>query len=112
MVEPLRRRNRRAPWAAIALGALVAAGCGGSTLIATANGKKYATTPVSAGPLNLKALPFGDGYVSSTPKLGYVDSCITHFGAGGASVNGPWINSSAKTWNYRAKVAVNGTEKW
>jgi hypothetical protein len=45
--------------------------------------------------------------------VGYVDSCITHFGGiGGARVNGPWINASRHTWDYRTKLHVNGAVKW
>jgi hypothetical protein len=81
---------------------LLLAGCGGAAIIASAKGKSHATTPVAAGPLNLEALPLGDGYVSTEAKVGYVDSCITHFGGiGGSQVNGPWINTAAKTWNYK-----------
>ena len=73
----------------------------------------YATTPVSAGAINLKAVPLGDGYVSTTPKVGYVDSCVTSFGGiGGAMVDGPWIDTSARTWDATTKLAVNGAVKW
>lgn len=101
------------------LGALLAivvlAGCGGTAAAVTANssGAHYASTPTSKGPVNPAALPLGDGYVSSSPKVGYVDSCITHFsGTGGASVNGPWINESKKTWDLTTKIEVNGRIDW
>ena len=35
----------------------------------------YATTVTSSGPINAAAIPLGDGYLSTTPKVGYVDSC-------------------------------------
>jgi YHYH protein len=58
-------------------------------------------------------VPLGDGYVSTTPKVGYVDSCVTSFGGiGGAMVDGPWIDTSAKTWDETTKLAVNGVVKW
>ncbi len=58
-------------------------------------------------------MPLGDGYVSTTPKVGYVDSCVTSFGGiGGAMVDGPWIDASAKTWDETTKLAVNGAVKW
>jgi len=74
----------------------------------------YATTPTSAGAVDLKAVPLGDGYVGSTPKVGYVDSCVTSFNpnAGGSQVDGPWIDTTAKTWNYTTKLAVNGSVSW
>jgi hypothetical protein len=37
---------------------------------------------------------------------------VTHFGIGGSQVNGPWINTTAKTWNYATKIAVNGAIRW
>lgn len=73
----------------------------------------YATTPTSHGPINPRAVPLGDGYVSTAPRVGYVDSCITHFGGiGGSQVDGPWIDQTANTWNYDTKLAVNGAIKW
>jgi hypothetical protein len=91
------------------------AGCGGAAAIATgaSSTPHYATTPTSTGPVNPKAVPLGDGYVSSTPEVGYVDSCVTHFGGiGGAQVDGPWIDTATKTWNYTTKLTVNGRIHW
>jgi YHYH protein len=100
--------------------ALVAAvaGCGGTAVAVTASRPaasptRYATTPTSKGVVNPAAIPLGDGYVSTTPKAGYVDSCVTHFPpAGGAQVEGPWINETKKTWDSLTKVAVQGAVKW
>ncbi len=73
----------------------------------------YATTPTSAGAINPAAIPLGDGYLSTRPKVGYVDSCVTHFGGiGGARVAGPWIDAKTKTWDSLTKVAVEGAVKW
>ncbi len=80
---------------------------------AGASDTKYATTPTSTGPVNPRAVPLGDGYVGTTSRVGYVASCVTHFGGiGGARVAGPWINTRAKTWNYTTKLAVNGAIHW
>jgi hypothetical protein len=95
----------------MALATLLVAGCGGSAASGPST-TSHRTTPVSARALILKALPLGDGYVSTSPKVGYVDSCMTHFGIGGSQVNGPWINTTTKTWNYEAKIAVSGAIKW
>jgi hypothetical protein len=58
-------------------------------------------------------VPLGDGLVSSTPKVGYVDSCRTTFGGiGGAQAVGPWIDTAAKTWNRTAKISVAGAVAW
>jgi hypothetical protein len=82
----------------------------GSTASAT---PRYATTVTSRGPINPAAIPLGDGYVSTSPKKGYVDSCITHFPPnGGSSVNGPWINTANKTWDSLTKTAVEGAVSW
>lgn len=73
----------------------------------------YATSATSSGPINLAAIPLGDGYVSTTPKVGYVDSCITHFpSTGGAQVDGPWINTTSHTWDSLTKIAVEGSVSW
>jgi hypothetical protein len=74
---------------------------------------RYATTPTSPGVVNPAAVPLGDGYLSTTPKVGSVDSCISHFGGmGGAQVEGPWIDNTAKTWDSQTKTAVGGAVKW
>jgi hypothetical protein len=69
------------------------------------------TAPAS---IDLHAVPLGDGHVGSTPKVGWVDSCVTTFNpnAGGAQVDGPWINESAKTWDYTTKPSVQGSVSW
>jgi hypothetical protein len=74
---------------------------------------RYATTVTSGGAINPAAIPLGDGYVSTMPKVGYVDSCVTSFPSqGGAQVVGPWINTRAKTWDSLTKVHVEGAVSW
>lgn len=70
------------------------------------------SSSISSGPVSLSALPLGDGRVSSSPRLGYVDSCQTQFGAGagGSQVEGPWIHGS--TWDATTKLAVQGSVSW
>jgi YHYH protein len=73
----------------------------------------YAATVTSAGPVDPSAVPLGDGYVSSSPKVGSVDSCVTTFPSiGGASVVGPWIDTATKTWDPLTKPAVKGAVTW
>ncbi|HEX4109573.1 MAG TPA: YHYH protein [Solirubrobacteraceae bacterium] len=95
----------------IAIGALVlgvGAACG-----ASASSPTYATTPTAPGPIDLAALPLGDGYVSSTPKVGYVDSCMTSFPpTGGATGDGPWIDTQTHTWDSLSKIHVGGAVSW
>lgn len=64
------------------------------------------------GSVDPTAIPLGDGKVSTAPKAGYVDSCTTNFRGGGAEHAGPWINSSAGTWDAQSKVAVSGSVTW
>jgi hypothetical protein len=60
-----------------------------------------------AARVNPTALPLGDGNVSTSPKVGNVDSCQNRFpNVGGAQGVGPWINTAAKTWNSATKIAV------
>ncbi len=78
----------------------------------TTPGSTTSTTTVMANPINPAAIPLGDGHVSTTPEVGYVDSCTTSFGGGGAEANVPWINSSAATWDSSSKLAVQGSVSW
>jgi hypothetical protein len=114
MSRPKKGRNvARVP---VVLSGVALAGCGGAVAIATgarSRSASYAMTPTSPGQVNPRAVPLGDGYVSTTPKVGYVDSCITHFGGiGGARVDGPWIDTANHTWNYTTKLSVNGRIHW
>jgi hypothetical protein len=56
------------------------------------------------------ALPLGDGHVSTAPRVGYVFSCQTTFGGGGATGSAPWITGT--TWDPTGKPAVNGNVMW
>jgi YHYH protein len=103
---------RRLGWTGAGCVALVAAAC---AIVASAGfgAGGYATTPTSPGPINPAAIPLGDGYISSSPKVGYVDSCQTQFGGmGGAQADGPWIDTAARTWNSSTKLAVAGAVNW
>src|SRR5581483_11726841 len=69
-----RHRAARLP---LVLSAVAIAGCGGAAALATSARSSpsasaaYATTPSSPGAVNPRAVPLGDGYVSTTPKVGY-----------------------------------------
>jgi hypothetical protein len=99
---------------AICVSACNSAGAAGPPSASTgAAGPAYATTVTSSGPVNPAAVPLGDGYRSTAPKIGYVDSCITNFPSkGGATVIGPWINKTNKTWDSLTKIAVRGSVSW
>ena len=60
--------------------------------------------------LDVKALPLGDGKVSSEPRRGYVYACMSSFRGGGARHVGNWIHGS--TWDETQKIHVRGDVSW
>jgi YHYH protein len=104
----------------LALTPLVA--CGGSTSAggapsadASTGGDDAASVDASTADANpaLTALPIGDNRYSTSPMSGYVYSCTRSFGgAGGASSDGPWIDTDAGTFDFTAKIAVQGAVSW
>jgi hypothetical protein len=96
---------------------ILLAGCGsnGTTSQTTSTSTSIATTTpntVTNSGLDRTQLPLGDGLVSTSPKAGYVFSCQTTFNGNGASTVGPWINTSASTYNFTAKTVVAGSVAW
>jgi hypothetical protein len=72
------------------------------------------TTWVGAA-ISENAIPLGEGKISTSPRIGYEDSCQTSFGSGpgGAGASAPpWIDSGAGTWNLREKVTAQGSVRW
>ena len=71
--------------------------------------------PIATATINPAAIPLGGtayGKVSgTTPAVGSIYSCTTTFNGGGAS-QGPWVNSSAGTWNSTTKLSVQGNVAW
>lgn len=67
-----------------------------------------ASSPATVNPTRL---PLGDGHLSTSPQMGAVDSCQTHFDGGGASQDGPWMHSDG-TWDATTKLAVQGNVTW
>lgn len=63
-------------------------------------------------PVAKTAIPVGDGKVSTSPKIGYEDSCTLSFRQGGARASLPWIDASAGTWNMTEKPTVSGANSW
>jgi hypothetical protein len=58
-------------------------------------------------------LPIGDGKYQTYPQVGSIYSCqATISGGGGASVLGPWIDVDAGTFDFLAKVVVEGAVSW
>lgn len=105
------------------LGAAVLAGCGSSdasssapttteATTTTSPGGASTTTTASSGPsVDPTRLPVGDGKYSTEPKAGYVFTCQTQFGGGGAMQEGPWFNGDG-TWDSTKKGVVDGEVSW
>jgi len=65
------------------------------------------------GPIDLTALPLGDGLIATEPKVGELFTCRSNFNGGGAAVVGPWIDEANGTWDVTAKnVTVDGAVNW
>jgi len=60
--------------------------------------------------LDPRALPLGDGKVSSEPRRGYVYACTSRFRGGGAQHTGDWIHGSV--WDSTGKIHVQGEVRW
>jgi hypothetical protein len=56
-------------------------------------------------------LPIGDERVSALPQAGYVWTCASSFGGGGAFRDGPWIDPNG-TFDLTAKPVVGGEVAW
>ncbi|MDE2428733.1 MAG: YHYH protein [Burkholderiales bacterium] len=72
-------------------------------------------TPVVATAIAIdpSKVPLGDGKFSQTgPAVGYVYTCYSANGGGGASSKGPWFNSDGLTWNSLSKISVQGAVNW
>ncbi len=76
------------------------------------NPQTASTANVWKSTVSPAAIPLGDGKVSTTPQVGYVDSCTTNFKGGGARHAGSWINTTAATWDSQTKTAVEGSVTW
>ena len=60
--------------------------------------------------LNAKALPLGDGLISTQARRGYVFACATEFRTGGSQHAGDWIQGA--TWDATRKIWVQGDVAW
>jgi len=58
------------------------------------------------------SLPLGDGKLSNAPQAGYVWRCGQGGGGGGAFRDGPWIDTTSRTFDPAQKVTVDGAVKW
>ena len=104
-----RRRTVPARIALAVVGSLLAACTSATPQAAKTDGAPTTSWTKAVDPT---ALPLGDGRVSTTPQVGYVDSCTTAFRGGGARHAGDWLNATAGTWNMTAKPAVQGSVSW
>jgi YHYH protein len=127
--RPRHRSDRVGSIVVTAILAAVLASCsgGGSESSASKSSSTSSTTTTSTtsssgasgadhawkGPaVSPTAIPLGDGNVSTTPEIDFVDSCTTTFNGRGASGDGPWIDAAARTWNSETKPAVSGSVSW
>lgn len=63
----------------------------------------------TAVPGRARELALGDGKISTTPRTGYLMSCVQHW-RGGPVHTGPWIQGDE--WNPAAKPKVEGSVAW
>jgi hypothetical protein len=85
------------------------------TSVADASDATIAATEAGSADaaVTLIALPIGDGKYQAFPQAGYVYSCQQDItGGGGATADGPWINLDAGTFDFLAKVVVEGSVSW
>lgn len=95
------------------LGAFLLNGCTSSSGTSTATTTTTTTTTAATNTgLDQTKLPLGDGKVSTSAQVGYVFSCQTTFNGTGASTVGPWVNSSAGTYDFISKSVVAGSVVW
>lgn len=94
-------------WAALlAATGLALVACGASPGPSSPGARTTATATAGAS-----ALPLGDGHLSTSPRTGYVWSCMPGDpNAPGAQVAGPWITGSS--WVPARKVHVAGDVAW
>lgn len=58
-------------------------------------------------------VPVGDNkYVTTGAKKGYIYLCNARKDNPGSMVNGPWMSSDGKTWNFLKKITVDGNVTW
>ena len=101
-----------APVTSAATTSVASTGSPASTVTSNTLPISYAL-PKSAGGVDLTKLPLGDASVSLTSaKRGGIWACRTDPTAGGAQVNGPWINTTTQTFDYTAKYIVDGEVSW
>jgi len=96
-----RRRQIGAALLGVAIGVAGLAACSDSVGGGSASGEIDATQ-----------LPLGDGKFLTSPRQGYVYSCITQFNGLGALRDGPWIDETAHTWDATHKISVLGSVAW
>jgi len=87
--------------------ALLRAAC---LVLATAGIVHGAHAQAHVDVLDARALPLGDGKVSTGPERGYVYACNAQFRGGGAKHAGNWIHGS--TWDATSKITVQGDVAW
>lgn len=101
-------------WVWVTMLSMMGCGGGGSsassgTATGSAGSTSSSTSSSSGATASSGALPLGDGKHSTTPKVGYVMSCVTQWSAAPAQ-NLPWIQGDV--WYPSEKPAVEGSVSW
>jgi hypothetical protein len=107
------RGKRRSPLARVAKATAMIAATGAGSLALFGGGPVSLGRAVSgsAGGLDLTSLALGDGKRSTSgPRRGWVYSCRSRFGGGGATGTGTWINGTR--WDLTEKPTVDGRVSW
>jgi hypothetical protein len=70
--------------------------------------------PDAINPVDPTKIPIGDGNLSTTnAKVGSIFACRPGVPGGpGAQQIGPWVNTTAKTWDSTRKIRVLGNVNW
>ena len=105
MIATTHRLRHAHRGASLGVALVLLAGCGvaaGDTIgghDAAAVSSPYRTVTVTDNrwkdSTNPAAVHLGDKRLSTSPKAGYLDSCETTFGGGGAASSGSWLDAAA-----------------
>lgn len=70
-------------------------------------------TEASTKAIDLDKIPLGDDKYGTSPKVGYIYSCLSNLNGPGAFKDGPWIHADEGYWSKAAKnITVDGDVKW
>lgn len=100
-------RVKHLAWIALLAVVCCLFGCNGSSSGSGASSNTSSSTTASTSASG--ALPLGDGMYSTTPKVGYLMSCVTQWSTT-KTHSGFWIQGNV--WYPSEKIAVEGAVNW